>query len=82
MNEQKHIVEASIIKALILAKVFWYYEFEEIMSERSNVTFVFLSESGQPNRRNLRAVSSNDELVEENSDFDDDEDVEAVLDDV
>ena len=82
MNEQKHIAETFIIKTLILAKILWYYEFEKIMSERSNVTFAFLFEFEQSNRRNLRAMNSNDELIEENNDFDDDENVEAILDDV
>ena len=82
MNEQKHIVETSIIKTLILAKIFWYYEFEKIMNERSNVTSVFFSEFEQSNRRNFRAMNSNDELIEENSDFDNDENVETIFENV
>ena len=82
MNEQKHIVEIFIIKTFIFAKIFWYYEFEKIMNEKSNVTFVFFSKFEQSNRRNFRTMNSNNELIEKNNDFDDDKNVETIFDNV
>ena len=52
------------------------------MNEKSNVTFVFLFKFEQFDRRNLQTMNLNDEIVEENNDFDDDEDVDEIFDDV
>ena len=75
MIDQKHIVEIFIIKTIIVAKVFWYYEFEKIMSERSNVTSIFLFESEQSNRRNLQIVASKNVEKQNNNDIDVENDV-------
>lgn len=61
---QGHIAGAPTIRSIILNKVPWYYEFEEVMSERPNVTPAFLSESGQPDRRNLKPVGPDGETIE------------------
>ena len=65
-QSQEHIAETSIIKSIILNKISWYYEFEKIMNERSNVISIFLSESEQSNRRNFKSVDLDDETIEKN----------------
>ena len=45
------------IRQIIRQKCPWYYDFEEIFSDKPNVTPSYLSECGQSDRRNLRPVS-------------------------
>ena len=71
MIEQEHIENASIIKSLILNKCVWYYQFENVLSDKSNVTFAFLFEFEQSDRRNLKNVNQNifDDEIDEVSDI-------------
>lgn len=70
MIEQKHIENVSIIKSLILNKCAWYYQFENALSDKSNVTSAFLFESKQSDRRNLKDVNQKifDDEINEVSD--------------
>ena len=82
MIDQKHIVEIFIIKAIILTKMLWYYEFEKIMSERSNVTSISFFEFEQSNRRNLQTIVSKNEKIEKQNNNDIDVEDDWIFEDV